>query len=99
MLEVKCDPKLNSGVQCASHFYEKDGPDPLDSKQPQSGRGVRSSVRDRPERDRRRPADSMTNHAAINGSARSSPKGRKPSRTMTGTSIESWFKAIATAPG
>jgi len=31
-LEVKCDPRLNSGVQVRSHVYEKDGPDPLDPK-------------------------------------------------------------------
>jgi hypothetical protein len=31
-LEVKCDPKLNSGVQIRSHVYAEDGPDPLDSK-------------------------------------------------------------------
>jgi hypothetical protein len=31
-LEVKCDPKLNSGVQVRSHVYEQDGPDPLDSR-------------------------------------------------------------------
>jgi hypothetical protein len=32
-LEVKCDPKLNSGVQVRSHAHPKDGPDPLDPKQ------------------------------------------------------------------
>ncbi len=31
-LEVKCDPRLNSGVQVRSHVYEKDGPDPLDAR-------------------------------------------------------------------
>ena len=31
-LEVKCDPKLNSGVQVRSHVYDKDGPDPLDAR-------------------------------------------------------------------
>ncbi len=29
-LEVKCDPRLNSGVQVRSHVYAQDGPDPLD---------------------------------------------------------------------
>ncbi|MGC8638385.1 MAG: 3-keto-disaccharide hydrolase [Isosphaeraceae bacterium] len=28
-LEVKCDPRLNSGVQVRSHVYDKDGPDPV----------------------------------------------------------------------
>lgn len=27
-LEVKCDPRLNSGVQVRSHVYQKDDPDP-----------------------------------------------------------------------
>ena len=31
-LDVKCDPRLNSGVQVRSHVYKEDGPDPLDSK-------------------------------------------------------------------
>jgi hypothetical protein len=31
-LEVKCDPRLNSGIQVRSHVYEQDGPDPLDPK-------------------------------------------------------------------
>ena len=31
-LEVKCDPALNSGVQVRSHVYEKDDPDPKNSK-------------------------------------------------------------------
>jgi len=30
--EVKCDPKLNSGVQVRSHVYEKDTPQPNDPK-------------------------------------------------------------------
>jgi hypothetical protein len=29
-LEVKCDPRLNSGVQVRSHVYDQDGPDPID---------------------------------------------------------------------
>jgi hypothetical protein len=32
-LDVKCDPRLNSGIQVRSHVYEQDGPDPLDPKQ------------------------------------------------------------------
>jgi hypothetical protein len=32
-IEVKCDPKLNSGIQVRSHVFGKDGPDPLDPKQ------------------------------------------------------------------
>ncbi len=31
-LEVKCDPRLNSGVQVRSHVYEKDDPDPENRK-------------------------------------------------------------------
>jgi hypothetical protein len=31
-LDVKCDPRLNSGVQVRSHVYEKDTPDPADPK-------------------------------------------------------------------
>ena len=31
-LEVKCDPRLNSGVQVRSHVYEKDDPDPKNRK-------------------------------------------------------------------
>jgi hypothetical protein len=32
-VEVKCDPRLNSGIQVRSHVYDKDGPDPIDPKQ------------------------------------------------------------------
>ena len=31
-LEVKCDPKLNSGVQVRSHIYAKDDPDPENAR-------------------------------------------------------------------
>ncbi len=31
-LEVKCDPKLNSGIQIRSHIYEKDTPQPSNPK-------------------------------------------------------------------
>src|SRR5262249_34911269 len=31
-LEVKCDPRLNSGVQVRSHVYEKDDTNPENSK-------------------------------------------------------------------
>ncbi len=31
-LEVKCDPRLNSGVQVRSHVYEKDDPNPQNGK-------------------------------------------------------------------
>ncbi len=31
-LEVKCDPRLNSGVQVRSHVYEKDDPNPENRK-------------------------------------------------------------------
>lgn len=31
-LEVKCDPRLNSGVQVRSHVYQKDDPDPANRK-------------------------------------------------------------------
>ncbi len=31
-LDVRCDPRLNSGVQVRSHVYAQDGPDPLDPK-------------------------------------------------------------------
>jgi hypothetical protein len=31
-LEVKCDPRLNSGVQVRSHVYEKDDPNPENSR-------------------------------------------------------------------
>jgi hypothetical protein len=31
-LEVKCDPKLNSGVQVRSHVYPKDDPDPANRR-------------------------------------------------------------------
>jgi hypothetical protein len=30
--EVRCDPRLNSGVQVRSHVYPQDGPDPIDPK-------------------------------------------------------------------
>ena len=37
-LEVRCDPRLNSGIQVRSHVYPEDGPDPLDpSKQRRKG--------------------------------------------------------------
>lgn len=32
-LEVKCDPKLNSGIQVRSHAHPRDEPDSLDPKQ------------------------------------------------------------------
>jgi len=31
-LEVRCDPRLNSGIQVRSHVYGKDDPDPKDRK-------------------------------------------------------------------
>jgi len=31
-LEVKCDPRLNSGVQVRSHVYKKDDPEPKNSR-------------------------------------------------------------------
>ena len=31
-LEVKCDPRLNSGVQVRSHVYQKDDADPENRK-------------------------------------------------------------------
>lgn len=31
-LEVKCDPRLNSGVQVRSHVYDKDDPEPKNRK-------------------------------------------------------------------
>ena len=49
-LEVKCDPRLNSGVQVRSHVYEKDDADPENRKR--AGRRLRPPVRDRPQRDR-----------------------------------------------
>ena len=45
-LEVKCDPRLNSGVQVRSHVYAKDDPEPREAPQ---GRGrLRPAMRDRP---------------------------------------------------
>ncbi len=49
-LDVKCDPRLNSGVQVRSHVYENGRRQP---GEPQEGRGrLRPAVRDRPQRDR-----------------------------------------------
>ena len=49
-LEVKCDPRLNSGVQVRSHVYAEGRPRP---GEPQEGRGrLRPAVRDRPQGDR-----------------------------------------------
>ncbi len=31
-LQVKCDPRLNSGIQVRSHVYQKDDPDPKNSQ-------------------------------------------------------------------
>ena len=48
-LEVRCDPRLNSGVQVRSHVYGEDDPTPRTAE---GGRRLRPAVRGRPQGDR-----------------------------------------------
>jgi hypothetical protein len=94
-LEVKCDPRLNSGIQVRSHVYAKDAPDPEKRKRALSmARSARSPAR-RPVR----RGGSTTKDAGAGGWPRSGPRPGMPSTTRAGTATGSSSGGTATAPG
>ena len=102
LLEVKCDPKLNSGIQIRSHVYEKDTPQPSKPKRIRpKGTGLRLSMRDRRGRGRavgkflgRGPEYEVAGRHLQEAGG----QGRR-SRTTSGIATASWPKATAFAVG
>ena len=101
-LEVKCDPRLNSGIQVRSHVYEKDTPQASDPKRVRTAGTVYGPQCEITEQGSRhvgqllgrsppRPAGSTTSPT--------SPRRKTPSRTASGTATGSWSRATAIAPG